>query len=279
MGLFGRNYNDSGTGVAKGAPQKKTLFRFFDAFTNKFWLLFKINLIYVLFCLPIVTFGPATAAMTTLMRNIYLEKPQFVFHDFWQAFKKNFQSSFVIGLVDVVAIGLAVFSYFFYLENLKYDDDYWLFFALTMSAEIIFLLMNLYIYPQLVALDVKMGAALKNALILTFVNLKGNLVALVFFVGYALLLLYFQIFVLILAPLLPFAWLGLIAIYCSYPAIQRLIINPFYEANGQRNPELPDYDEDDEDGENSAVFEDMGGKELPIKMKKEKTKSGGRVIR
>ena len=87
MGLFGGNYNDSGAGVAKKAPQKKTIFRFFDSFANKFWVLIEINFIYVLFCLPIVTFGPATAAMTKLMRNIYLEKPQFIFHDFFKAFK------------------------------------------------------------------------------------------------------------------------------------------------------------------------------------------------
>ena len=74
MGLF---YNDkeAGSGVAKNGPKKRPFFRFFEIFANKFWVFFQINLIYVLFCLPIVTFGPATAAMTALMRNTYLEKP------------------------------------------------------------------------------------------------------------------------------------------------------------------------------------------------------------
>ncbi|MBE6902002.1 MAG: DUF624 domain-containing protein [Ruminococcaceae bacterium] len=273
MGLFGGNYNDSGSGVAKKAPEKKMIFKFFDAFISKFWVLLEINFIYVLFCLPIVTFGPATAAMTTLMRNIYLEKPQFVFHDFWQAFKKHFSSAFVIGLIDVVAIGLAIFSYFFYVTNLQYDEDYKLFFALTMAAEVIFLMMNFFIYPQIVALDLKLTAILKNSLILAFVNIKGNLIALVFFVGYATLLLFFNIFVLIFAPIVPFGWLGLINIYCAYPAIQKFIINPFYEANGQKNPEMPDYDNEDD-----VLFEDMGGKEAPIKMKKDSSR-GGKVIK
>ena len=77
MGLFYNN-NEAGSGVAKRGRQKKPFFRFWEMFANKFWTFFKINLIYVLFCLPIVTFGPATAAMTALMRNIYLERPQFV---------------------------------------------------------------------------------------------------------------------------------------------------------------------------------------------------------
>ena len=275
MGLLGGNYNDSGVGVAKEAPQKKTFFRFIDAFANKFWVLFQINIIYVLFCLPVVTFGPATAAMTTLMRNIYLEKPQFIFHDFLQAFKKNFKNPFVIviGLIDALAIGLTLFGYNFYIANIDYYENYWLYFALTMAAEVIFLMMNFYIYPQIVALDLDGASIIKNSLILAFVNIKGNLVALACFIAYLLLLIYFGVFTLIFAPIVPFGWLGLITIFCAYPAIQKFIINPFYEANGEKNPELPDYEDDDD-----TVFEDMGGKEQPIKMKKEAHK-GGKVIK
>lgn len=273
MGLFKNNYNDSGSGVSKKAPQKKTFFRFFDAFTNKFWTLFKINLIYFLFCIPIVTFGPATAAMTTLMRNIYLQRPQFIFHDFWEAFKKNFKKSLVIGIVDVIAICLAVYSYFFYTLNMEYNDSIWFMYALTMAAEVIFLMMNFFIYPQIVALNLGMPAILKNSLILAFVNIKGNLVSLAGFIVYALLFLFFTPIMAILTPLLPFAWLGLITMFGCYPAIQKFIINPFYEAQGEKNPEIPDYEEN----EDEAVFEDKGGEEAPIVLSKSEKK--GRIIK
>lgn len=269
MGLF-TNYNSTGPGVPKKAPQKKMIFRFFDAFKNKFWTLMYINLIYVLFCIPIVTFGPATAAMTSLMRNIYLEKPQFVFHDFWAAFKKNFKQSFFIGIVDVAAISLAVYAYFFFSTNID-ADNYQLYYALTMAAEVIFLMMNFFIYPQIVALDLKLPAILKNSLIFAFINLKGNLIALALFIGYIILVMFFPFIMLPLALAMPFGFLGLVVMFCCYPAIQRIIINPFYEARGERNPELPEED----DGE--ALFEDMGGKEAPIKFKKEK--SHGKIIK
>ncbi len=270
MGLF-TNYNDSGSGVSKKAPQKKIFFRFFEAFANKFWTLMYINFIYVLFCLPIVTFGPATAAMTTLMRNIYLEKPQFVFHDFWQAFKKNFKQSFIIGIVDVLAIALAVYAFIFYTTNID-ADNYWLYYALTMAAEVIFLLMNFFIYPQIAALDLKMPAILKNSLIFAFVNLRGNLICLALFIGYATLILFFPFIMLMLAIILPFGFLGLVVIFACYPAIQKLIINPYYESKGEKNPELPDYGDDDE-----VLFEDKGGEEAPIKFKKEKSR--GKIIK
>ncbi|MBS7368634.1 MAG: YesL family protein [Oscillospiraceae bacterium] len=270
MGLF---YNDkvSGAGVAKKGPQKRPFFRFWEIFANKFWTFFKINLIYVLFCLPIVTFGPATAAMTALMRNICLERPQFVFHEFWKQFKKNFKQSFVIGLIDVIFLCTAVFCHRFFSIYVDSNDYYWFFYALTMAAEIIFLLINFYIYPQIVALDLRMSAIVKNSVILAFVNLKGNLITLAFYILYAILMLFFKYIVLALMPLLPLAWLAFLTVFNCYPAIQKFIINPFYEANGEHNPELPE--DDDED----VVFEDRGGSEAPINLKKsDKT---GRVIK
>lgn len=272
MGLFYNN-NEAGSGVAKRGPQKKPFFRFVEVFADKFWTLFQINLIYFLFCIPLITFGPATAALTAVMRNIYLGRPQFVFHEFWTAFKKNFKQSYFIGLIDLIFIFLAAFSYVFYTSTIDDNDYYWLLYALTMAAEVIFLMLNFYIYPQIAALNLKMGAILKNSMIMSFLNIKGNLIALACFIVYIVLIMFFGLYVLMLAPIIPFAWLSLITMFTSYPAIQKFIINPFYEQQGLKNPELPDYDEDDEE----AVFEDKGGEEAPIKLKKNDKK--GRVIK
>lgn len=76
-----------------------------------------------------------------------------------------------------------------------------------------------------------------------------------------------------LIPLLPIAWLSFLAMFTSYPAIQKFIINPFYEQQGLKNPELPDYDNDDEE----VLFEDRGGEEAPMKIKKQDR--GGKVIK
>ncbi len=273
MGLFYNN-NVAGSGVSKNGPQKKPFFRFWEMFANKFWTFFKINLIYFLFCIPIVTFGPATAAMTALSRNIYLERPQFIFHDFWAAFKKNFKQSFMVGMVDIFVMGLSVFSYVFYTANIDNGNGYWFFYALTMAAQVIFLIMNFFIYPQIVALNLKMSSIIKNSVILTFVNLKGNLITLAVFLlyGYVVFFSGIGIYVITLAPLVPFAWLSFLEVFCCYPAIQKFIINPFYEARGERNPELPDID----DNEN-VIFEDKGGSEEPINIKQNDKK--GKIIK
>ena len=67
FGLF--DYSKPGKGVDKNGPQKKRFFHFFELYFRKFWKLITLNMLYVLFCIPIVTIGPATAAMTYILKN------------------------------------------------------------------------------------------------------------------------------------------------------------------------------------------------------------------
>ncbi len=268
MGLFYSN-DVSGKGVSKNLRKKKPFFLYWERFGENFGRFFKINLVYFLFCIPIVTFGPATAAMTALMRNIYLDRPMFVFHDFWEQFKKNFKQSFFIGILDIGVIVGAVFA-FRYFSKVETDMTGKIIYALSIAATVLFVMMNFYIYPQIAAMNMKLGSIIRNSLILVFVNLGGELITLALLLGYAALLIFFNIYVLAFIPFVPGAWICYTMVFTCYPAIQKHLINPYYEKSGEKNPEIPDYEEE-------AVFEDQGGKEQPINLKK--NKNGGRVIK
>ena len=275
MGLFYNN-NVSGRGVAKNGPKKKPFFRFWELFFNKFGTFFKLNLIYLLFCLPVVTIGPATAALTAMMRNIYLERPQFIWHDFVKYFKKNFKQGLVVGLIDIAAA--VIFALLFYQYNNISNPDAAtnIMYIISLAVLVMFLMMNFYIYPQIAALNLNLVGIFKNSLIMVFVNLPGELIVLAVIIGFASLFWFFFIPAVFLAPFLPGAWIVFISVFCCYPAIQKHLINPYYEKTGERNPEIPDWELEDED---AAVFQDQGGKEQPIKLKREKKKNNGRVIK
>ena len=52
-GFFGfGNYAKEGKGVSKNEPKKRSLFAFFELFFRKFWRLIKLNLLYLLACIP-----------------------------------------------------------------------------------------------------------------------------------------------------------------------------------------------------------------------------------
>ena len=117
-------YGKAGKGVQKGGPKKKPFFLFWEIFGNKFWKFFQINLIFTLFCLPVVTFGPALAAVTQVMRNFVIGEPIFVFHEFKEAFKKNFKQSIGVGIVDLGLIALLIYNINFYLAAIESDQTF-----------------------------------------------------------------------------------------------------------------------------------------------------------
>lgn len=270
MGLFFNNA--PGPGVPKNAPKKKPFFRFWELFGNKFWDFFKINLIYFAFCIPIVTIGPATAAMTALMRNIYLERPQFFFHDFLKEFRKNFRQALVVGILDILVSAVVVISFvlFFSLEETTTTDA--VMFALSAAGSVLFLIMNFYIYPQIVALDLKLLDIFRNALVLSLLNIGAELIVLIFAAGYVFLAVNYPVFVLPLLPFMPLAWIGFLSVFCCYPAIQKHIINPYYKQTGGKNPEIPDYADE-------AIFTDRGGSEESAELKKSAKQQKGKIIK
>lgn len=227
---------------------------------------------YFLFCIPIITFGPATTALTAMMRNICLERPQFIFSDFKDYFKENFKKSFIIGIVDVIMIELAVFLFVFW--NLFIGEEYRMLQMGLIFALALFLMLNFYIYPQIAALDLPMSSILRNSLIMMFLNPGGEFIALALFAGYTALLRAFTIFVAPLIPFVPLAWLAFTAVFCCYPTIQRVLIEPYYKARGEKNPEIIEVPEDE------AVFSDKGsGGSGGRRIKNEAKSSGKKVIK
>ena len=270
------NYRKTGSGIKKGAPKKKAFFLFWEIFGEKFWKFFQINMIYVLFCIPVVTFGPATAAMTQLMRKFVIGEPIFIFHEFMNAFKKNFKQSVVIGIIDVALIFILVYNLNFYSAALLNTDDLGMKIILALSVAMGFfvIMMHFYLYPQIVALDLKLTQMIKNSFILMVVGFKRSFAA--FFAWFALIALVLLGFpyTTLAFIFVPFAWMSFIATFCAYPVIQKYIIDPYYESRGEKNPEYARYETDEEE----AVFEDMGGSEAPTEIPKEqKRRSEGAV--
>lgn len=275
FGLY--NYRKTGSGVQKGGPKKKAFFLFWEIFGEKFWKFFQINLIYVLFCIPVVTFGPATAAMTQLMRKFVIGEPIFIFHEFFEAFKKNFKQAVIIGIIDIGLIFIFVYNLNFYSMALMNTSELQtkIILALSVAMGFFVIMMHFYIYPQIVALNLKLPQIIKNSFILMVVGFKRSFAA--FFAWFAVIVLMMLGFpyTMLLLPLIPFAWLNFIATFCAYPVIQKYIIDPFYESKGEKNPEYSRYETEEE-----AVFEDRGGFEEPTEIPKENVKArshGGSV--
>lgn len=260
-GFFGMfDHAKPGKGVPKDERPKGRFVHFWKLFIRKFWRLIQLNLLYLLFCLPVVTIGPATAGATVVLRNLANEEPVFMFSDFWDGFKKNWKQSLVYSILFLAFGAMMLVSIQFYSYNAKTYAWMYALAGLSMFGLFLLVLMSFYAMLMIVTLQLPLPAILKNAAILAFLCLKTNLLTLLFtgLLGAASVLLfpYSILPVLLLVP----AWSGFIICYNSYPGIKKYAIDPYYAGQKATSPEGAGGTESDT-GTIDAVFREPAPKE------------------
>lgn len=110
------NFEKEGPGINKNDPQKEGFSLFLEILILRFWDIIKLNLIFILYCIPIVTIGPALAAMTSITISMIQRKHIYIFSDFHKAFKSNFKQSFIAGIIYIITIVILSYSLAYYYK-------------------------------------------------------------------------------------------------------------------------------------------------------------------
>lgn len=58
-----------------------------------------LSLIYLIFCIPVVTFGAATTSLYYVSAKVLRHNRSYVWREFWSSFKSNFAQSTIIWLI------------------------------------------------------------------------------------------------------------------------------------------------------------------------------------
>jgi len=260
FGLF--DYTKPGPGVPKDQPEKRRFFQYFEIFFGKFWKLVILNLLYVAFCIPIVTIGPATAAMFYVLRNYNQRRHVFLPSDFIDSFKKNFKQGFVVWLLDLAAILLLAYNYFFWtgdvgLPSLLTDIA----FAVLVFISVILLFMNYYIFTLISSFYMTLKQVIKNSFIFAVIGLWRNLFITLILAVIGLLCFTFYGIATILALIILFSFTAFTVSFLIYPVIKRYLIDPVLEEEEKKRREEEEaYLESGEDPgqEDEIIFEDKG---------------------
>lgn len=275
--IFIQNYGKAGSGIAKNDPKRRGAKLFFEIYGTHMWKLFGLNFIYLLFCIPVVTIGPATAAMVKVLKDYSIDKHVNLMSDFWSAFKQNFGKAFVWGLINILSFFLMTLGTRIYsgiLESKELLESYNLppvcfkiFTILTLSIGIFIIVINFYYFLMLVSTNLKFSDRFKNSLALVFIAPKQNIFCLLLFIlipsvilGLILTLTKLTYIGIILFLFFPFSFIWFTVCFNCYPIVQKYVINPYYEAKGEVNPELQQETDDDDE---EVIFKDMGGQEAP----------------
>jgi uncharacterized membrane protein YesL len=73
-------------------------------FMVRLWDIVKISLLWLLCSIPIFTVGPATVALSKIALQMADEAEGYVARDFLKAFRDNFKSSILIGLLGLIGL-------------------------------------------------------------------------------------------------------------------------------------------------------------------------------
>ena len=223
MGFAERIMAKPGKGVDPNAPKKTGAALFFEIFWREFWEILKLNMLFLLFCLPIVTIPAAITAMSGITLLMVRDENHFLFQDFWRVFKREFGRSLGAGWIVLLGLAATGFGVFFYSGM---EDMGW--FRLVPAALggvgfLILYCMSFYVFVQLAMLNAPVKAILKNAFYLTFVCMKRNLLLLV--ITAPLLLLGFGLlpYSVPAVAMLVFAFNSLAISFCAYPSMQKYL--------------------------------------------------------
>lgn len=178
-------------------------FRFVGKLVDVLWL----NIIWLIFSLPIVTIGASTTAMFSVTMKLVRDREGYIWQGFWKSFKINFKQSTImwIGMILVYSI-LGTDIYFFMHQTAAYSK---LLLSFMIGITLVVTAACIYIFPLQAQFENPIKQTVKNALIIAVKHMPWTLLLLLI-LGAGGIAIYLFI---VLAMFFGF---GLLAFICSY---------------------------------------------------------------
>lgn len=250
FGLF--NYSKEGPGVAKNAPEKRGIIRFFEIYSRKFWNLTLAGLMWFVVCIPLLTRGLADAGLTYITRSFTREKHAFVREDFLESIRKNWRPALISGIINQLITGVLLYNIVTYILQVwvwgaQPTTLSYVIIIITLMCYGMFTWMKYYIPFLLITFKLNLKQIYKNAFFFSAINLKRNLLISVILIAVygvlAVLLATFPnplmlgVVIVLMATVVP-AFRSFLIQYHIFPAIKELIIDPYYKQNPGADKQL-----------------------------------------
>ena len=232
MGLFNQ-YQKEGKGISKDQKTPRFVL-FFQIYFLRFWNLIILNILYIIFCIPIVTIGPATAAMTKILRNYTRDEHAFLWGDFIETFKKNFKQAFLFSLIDLFISAFLILD-LLCVQNVPNRILFTLSMAGILFTALVFTFMKFYIYNMMITFDLKIRHLLKNAFIFCWAAFLKNIIIAVLLIGISLLIYHLPVQAIVFIIItLYFSTMGYIINFMVNPTIKKFMMDGYDPKTGEK---------------------------------------------
>ena len=185
-----------------------------------------LSLLWIVFSLPIVTCGAASAALYYAMHKVLHDMGKGTVKEFWRGFRMNWKQATLVWLLDIVLITFLVGDLFLIYRSQGTSGIVVKAFAVF---AVIAMTWTLFWFPYLARFEAKTGVVLKNSFILMTMNLGSSILLLADFAAAAALAVF-----LYYIPLVPLFVPGLYAM-CANLVLEKVFAK--YMADGEEDPQ------------------------------------------
>ena len=189
----------------------------------------------------LVTLGFATIGLCYNLRDIVRCEPLAPVSDFFTAIKKNWKQGIVLTIIDAILIFFLYYDVVVYYANMGSGSFFMqMAFYLIVIVSILYFQFRYYMFTIMITFDMKFRTIFKNSLYLLFLGWKRNLVSLIASAATIFACVYLYLLLpsvgIIFPIIIGFGFIGYIGIYCTYPIIDRYIIQPYYDDHPDEDP-------------------------------------------
>lgn len=199
---------------------------YFMLFYEAFWRIIGANLLFILFCIPIVTIPAATGGLTRVMSRFARDEQAFVIDDFMKGFKEEWKKSTVFALIETAFLALAYIAVGVYSKLITNGILSTVLLALVFTVLLVFFAAANYARVMIVSVDLPLKDIIKNSVALCLIKPFGTLITLL--VQFAVIFIaagYFPVG-LFLPLVFGFSVMSFTASFNAWPQIEKYIIEP-----------------------------------------------------
>lgn len=147
------------------------LFRIVERLTS----LVALNLLYLIFCIPIVTIGPATVALHYVTLKYAANEEDRVWAPFIHSFRQNLKQGMIVGVsATLLGAGLAWALWFNYYNLQSGDIFNMVMLGMAALSFVVYLMIMAYIYPLLARYDNSLKQMFRTAMVLAIRHLPAT---------------------------------------------------------------------------------------------------------
>lgn len=110
MNWLSAHITREGPGVPRNAPPKRGLALLADVIRREWWMLLQLNLLYIVFALPVVTLPAAQVAASRICAAMLEDRNVYLLRDFWETFRDRFVRATLAGAVGAATLAASGYA-------------------------------------------------------------------------------------------------------------------------------------------------------------------------